>query len=283
MTVKIKGPAGAEGYDAVMGVTGNPIKPTPYSYVIKNQKTTTLVFENVADGTYYIGVHAYSKENGVKTFSKWSAQKQAAVAAGDLPEAEAPDTPTIIGHYEKKGYLKVRIAEGAEGEQGYEYAYSTKGGAWTSPEDYTLFGRTPLLYRASTKIPAGVYAVKVRAFIRVNGERIYSPWSQPEWVELPTGTLKAPKIKNVKVNGNTVTLTLTGVKGAAGYDAVLGRSHNPAKPTAYAYVKKNQRTVTITFRNVKAGTYYIGAHAYAKEAGKKVFSKWSSQKKIAVK
>ncbi|HIZ23099.1 MAG TPA: InlB B-repeat-containing protein, partial [Candidatus Blautia faecigallinarum] len=283
VTVKVKGPDGAEGYDAVMGVNGNPIKPTPYSYVIKNQKTTTLVFENVADGIYYIGVHAYSKENGVKTFSKWSAQKQAEVAAGDLPETEAPDTPTIIGHYAKKGYLKVRIAEGAEGERGYEYAYSTKGGAWTSPEDYTLFGRTPLLYRATTKIPAGVYAVKVRAFIRVNGERIYSSWSQPEWVELPTGTLKAPKIKNAKVNGNTVTLTLTGVKGAAGYDAVLGRSHNPAKPTSYAYVKKNQRTVTITFRNVKAGTYYIGAHAYAKEAGKKVFSKWSGQKKIVVK
>lgn len=282
VTVTLKGTEGAAGYDAVLGETNNPIKPTPYSYLIKNQKTTTLVFKNVADGTYYIGAHAYSKEGGIKYFSKWSNQIQVRVNAGDVPEVEAPGTPKIIGHYAKKGYLKVRIAKGTEGAQGYEYAYSTKGGTWTSEEDFTLFGRTPLLYRASTKIPAGVYAVKVRAFKRVNGERIYGEWSAPEWVELPTGTLKAPRISSVKVKGNTVTVVLTKVKNAMGYDVVLGTARNPVKPTAYAYIKKNQRGTSIVFKNVEPGTYYIGTHAYIREDGRKVFSKWSNQKRIVI-
>lgn len=282
VTVTLKGTEGAAGYDAVLGETNNPIKPTPYAYLVKNQNTTTLVFKNVADGTYYIGAHAYSKEDGIKYFSKWSNQLQVSVNAGDTPEVEAPGTPTIIGHFAKKGYLKVRIAEGTKDAQGYEYAYSTKDGNWTSEEDYTLFGRTPLLYRASTKIPAGVYAVKVRAFKRVNGERIYGEWSEAEWVELPTGTIKAPKISSVKVKGNTVTVVLTKVDKAVGYDAVLGLTRNPVKPVTYAYVKKNQRSTTIVFRNVKAGTYYIGSHAYTKEDGRKVFSKWSNQKRVTI-
>ena len=124
--------------------------------------------------------------------------------------------------------------------------------------------------------------MKVRAFKRVNGERIYGEWSAAEWVELPTGTIKAPKISSVKVKGNTVTVVLTKVDKAVGYDAVLGLTRNPVKPVAYAYVKKNQRSTTIVFRNVKAGTYYIGSHAYTREDGRKVFSKWSNQKRVTI-
>ena len=51
------------------------------------------------------------------------------------------------------------------------------------------------------------------------------------------------------------------------------------RPTDYGkYVKKVKgNKVTVTFTNVKAGTYYIGLHAWNRtsEDETKVFSQWS--------
>lgn len=133
------------------------------------------------------------------------------------------------------------------------------------------------------KVKLAGKAAGADGYKEVNGIRVYGKWSSEKWVELPTGTLSAPKIVKVKVNKNTVSVTLKGVKGASRYDVVLGSKHNQIKPTSYKYIKKNQKTTTIVFKKVKKGTYYIGAHAYKTQKGRKYFSKWSNQKKIVIK
>lgn len=70
-----------------------------------------------------------------------------------------------------------------------------------------------------------------------------------------------------------------------GYDCVLAKRWNII-PEEKAYTIKNKRISTITFKNVKPGTYYVGAHSFVREnvmSGLKVFGEWSESKKIVVK
>ena len=73
---------------------------------------------------------------------------------------------------------------------------------------------------------------------------------------------------------------------------VLGNSvksvNGEKRPVDYGtLVEKNIKgnVVTVTFKNVKKGTYYAGLHSFNRtsEDGKKVFSKWSNAEKVTVK
>lgn len=84
VTVTIKNAKGTIGVDAVLGkkTIKDQYGKRPSDYgklVIRNKKTTTIIFENVPKGTYYVGVHAFNRSGGTnsKVFSKWSNIKKA--------------------------------------------------------------------------------------------------------------------------------------------------------------------------------------------------------------
>ena len=96
-----------------------------------------------------------------------------------------------------------------------------------------------------------------------------------------------------------VTITLKTIKNQR-YDCVLGKTVDTrelyqmckyreskwtdvkeVKPSTYAYVIKNRNTQTVTFKNVKKGIYYFGAHSFNLN-GKKIFGMWSGAEKIEV-
>lgn len=282
VTVVLDRVQGIQGYDCVLGNSTNPVKPVDYAYVEKNQRTTTIVFKNVTDGHYYVGAHAYAYEKGTKVFSKWSNQMEITVDSGEMPEITDLGQPEILKTYSNKGCLKVKLAKPVKDADGYEYAYSTDYGEWLD-NDFTVFGRTTKGYCETGRISAGIYTVRARAYQNIDGKRVYGEWSDARWIEIPTASAQLPEILKVKVSKNTVTVTVKKIKGAKGYDCVLGNSYNPIKPTDYEYVEKNKTATTIVFKNVKEGTYYLGTHAYNIRGGKKIFSKWSGVKKITVK
>lgn len=105
-------------------------------------------------------------------------------------------------------------------------------------------------------------------------------------------TPSTPTVTSVKAKENTVTVTYTKSADATRYDVVLGSSvksvNGEKRPVDFGeLVKKNAKgnKVTVTFKNVPAGTYYAGLHSFNRtsEDGKKVFSKWSNAKKVTVK
>ena len=101
-------------------------------------------------------------------------------------------------------------------------------------------------------------------------------------------TPQAPVISKVTVKGSTVTVKYTKSKNAQGYDVVLSDTLTkcPAVSGENYYVKKIKgNTVTVTFKNVKSGTYYIGLHAWNRtsEDNSKTFSEWSNVRKVKMK
>ncbi|MDC7286796.1 hypothetical protein NXH76_03190 [Blautia schinkii] len=122
--------------------------------------------------------------------------------------------------------------------------------------------------------------------------KLYGNWSAPAKIAVKAVTPQQPRITDIKVKGSIVTATYKVCENATGYDVVLGSQvksvHGENRPVSYGtYVAKAKRgnTVTVTFKNVKKGTYYAGLHAYNRTSTNKgkVFSKWSPAKKVVVK
>lgn len=103
----------------------------------------------------------------------------------------------------------------------------------------------------------------------------------------------ANRIMEETVKGSTVTVKYTKSKNSQGYDVVLSdtltRTNGQKRPAVSGenyYVKKIKgNTVTVTFKNVKSGTYYIGLHAWNRtsEDNSKTFSEWSNVRKVKMK
>lgn len=74
-----------------------------------------------------------------------------------------------------------------------------------------------------------------------------------------------------------------------GLSDTLTRTNGQKRPAVSGenyYVKKIKgNTVTVTFKNVKSGTYYIGLHAWNRtsEDNSKTFSEWSNVRKVKMK
>ena len=107
-------------------------------------------------------------------------------------------------------------------------------------------------------------------------------------------TPDAPVITNVTVSGSTIKVTYKAAANATGYDVVLGTSskkeNGETRPYNYGVHKVlnlKEGTVTATFKNVPAGKWTVGMHAFninrTSEDGKKVFSPWSNLKTATVK
>ncbi|MED9968225.1 MAG: hypothetical protein UFJ18_15815 [Blautia sp.] len=95
-------------------------------------------------------------------------------------------------------------------------------------------------------------------------------------------------LKDVKVQGSTIKAVAYDCANSEGFDAVLTKKSWVDRPENYVKVAKNQDAKTITFTNVKNGTYYLGIHAYnrdyydGKVSGKR-FGAWSYPVKVEVK
>ena len=92
----------------------------------------------------------------------------------------------------------------------------------------------------------------------------------------------------MKVQGSTIKAAAYDCANSEGFDAVLTKKSWVDKPENYVKVARYQDAKTITFTNVKNGTYYLGIHAYNRDyydgnvSGKR-FGAWSYPVKVVVK
>ena len=108
-------------------------------------------------------------------------------------------------------------------------------------------------------------------------------------IKITVVTPQQPKIRNITVKENTVTVTYTKCKNATGYEILLGNKYKTSAGEKYPvkkYVKRTEgkNTVTVTFTNVKKGTWYVTVRSWNKTSKDKsrVYSPYSTMKKFAV-
>ena len=178
---------------------------------------------------------------------------------------------------------KVKMTE-CKGAQGYDYVIG-KSADLLQTREYEKVIKNQSSAEASFRYTdKGTWYVACHAWTRdADGKKVFGQWSEVQKLEVTAITPEIPKIEKVVTKGSKITVTYTACEDAEGYDLVLGTKYMKAngekRPTDYGkYVKKVKgNKVTVTFTNVKAGTYYIGLHAWNRtsEDETKVFSQWS--------
>ena len=202
-------------------------------------------------------------------------------------ELERPETPQIARVEVNGNKAKVVLEGECDGATGYDFVISTNG---QSSDANRLVNKNILGTETTFQyLQQGMYWAHCHAWKRVDGVKVFSEYSQAFPFSITSITPEQPVITSMKKSGRNLTVTWTQCTNATGYDIVMGTAmrkvNGENRPVEYGKaVKKitNGNTVTVTFRSIPKGTYYVGLHAYNRtsETGVKVFSPWSNAKKV---
>ncbi len=209
-------------------------------------------------------------------------------------ELEKPEAPAISGFNVSGNKVTVILSDEAEGATGYDYVISRS----KDPDDKEArvdVVKNQVQTLANFKyVPQGMYYAYCHAWKRdENGKKVFSNWSNVKSFTVTATTPEKPEILSVKRSGSTITVTYKESAYSEGYDVVLGngskKEHGETRPYQYGKYKKlnvKPGVCEAVFKNIPAGTYYVGVHSWnrsAEENNNKVFSKWSDLEKVTVK
>lgn len=170
-------------------------------------------------------------------------------------------------------------------EEAYEVQFNSNGGkkkfSGKDVKNGDYYGSLPVPARAGYKF-SGWYTAKSRgkkitSQTRVNlkqDQMLYAHWSK-----VTVERVRSLKLSNKKKG--RMEIAFKGVKGAAGYQIIYGTDSRLAKGKKQVTTTKVKKTVS---KLKKKKTYYVKVRAYKLDsAGKKVYGKFSSVKKVVVK
>ena len=208
-------------------------------------------------------------------------------------ESTKVGTPIISSVSVVGNKATVILSDEVDVASGYDYVISTDKDCITS-KNYTAVNKNQAKTSTAFKyVNQGTYYAYCHAWTRdANGKKVFGEWSKGYEFSVTATTPDAPVIKSVKVSGSTVKVTYELSANATGYDVVLGTSAKkdngelrPYNYGAHKVLNLKESTVTATFKNVPAGTWTVGMHAFNRTSidGKKVFSPWSNLKTAKVK
>ena len=161
------------------------------------------------------------------------------------------------------------------GVSGYEiYMYNS------SKKNYKYIGRTTNNSYTIKKLKAGTtYSFKVRAYKSVDGKNRYGAYSSVLKTATKTNT---PKISKLTSSKKTLTAKWKKVSGSSGYEVYIATSKKGK------YTKKktinSSKTTSAKIKKLKSRkNYYVKIRTFKTVSGKKIYSSYSSVKKIKVK
>ena len=295
-TIKAKG-----GYKLATGYNGS----ISWRIVAQDLANTNIVATEangkvsvtVMNGSVTVPEAEYDvKDNGDGTITvsaKSSSKNYTGSQTVTLKDAEKVGVPMISNVKVVGNKATVILSGEADGAAGYDYVISTDRDCITN-KDYTSINKNQVQTSTTFKyVQQGVYYAYCHAWKRdANGKKVFGEWSNAYPFSVTAITPDAPVITNVKVSGSTIKVTYKAAANATGYDVVLGTSSKkengetrPYNYGAHKVLNLKEGTVTATFKNVPAGKWTVGMHAFNRtsEDGKKVFSPWSNLKTATVK
>lgn len=193
-----------------------------------------------------------------------------------------------------KNSVKMVLNEECKGALKYDYVIGTSEDMLKTGQYTKVLKNQEELKSAFAYMDKGTWYVACHAWFKgEDGKKVFGQWSEIHKVDVSATTPQTPVISKVTVKGSAVIVKYTKSKNSQGYDVVLSDTltktngqKRPAVSGENYYVKKIKgNTVTVTFKNVKSGTYYIGLHAWNRtsEDNSKTFSEWSNVRKVKMK
>ena len=202
-----------------------------------------------------------------------------------------PADTKISSYSIDRNKLTVKLAKGCAGAQGYDFVISKKSDMLKTgkfSKTVSSSGKPQASFRYLSK---GTWYVAARSWVLdAQGNKVYGSWTKIKKIKITVVTPQQPKIKNITVEGNTVTVTYTKCKNATGYEILLGNKYKTSAGEKYPvkkYLKRTEgkNTVTVTFTNVKKGNWYVTVRSWNRTSKNKsrVYSPYSTMKKFKTK
>ena len=201
-----------------------------------------------------------------------------------------PADAKISSHSIDRNKLTVKLSKGCAGAQGYDFVISKKSNMLQTGKFSQTVSSTGKPQASFRYLSKGTWYVAARSWILdVQGNKVYGSWTKVKKIKITVVTPQQPKIRDIVVKGNTVTITYTKCKNATGYEILLGTKYKTSAGEKYPVKKHVKRTegkntVTVTFTNVKKGTWYVTVRSWNKTSKNKsrVYSPYSTMKKFIV-
>ncbi len=202
-----------------------------------------------------------------------------------------PADTKISSHSIDRNKLTVKLAKGCADAQGYDFVISKKSNMLQTGKFSKTVSSTGKPQASFRYLAKGTWYVAARSWVLdAQGNKVYGSWTKIKKIKITVVTPQQPKIKDITVKENTVTVTYTKCKNATGYEILLGNKYKTSAGEKYPvkkYVKRTEgkNTVTVTFTIVKKGTWYVTVRSWNKTSKNKsrVYSPYSDIKKFKVK
>ena len=202
-----------------------------------------------------------------------------------------PANTKISSHSIDRNKLTVKLSKGCAGAQGYDFVISKKSNMLQTGKFSKKVSSTGKPQASFRYLAKGTWYVAARSWVLdTQGNKVYGSWTKIKKIKITVVTPQQPKIRNITVKGNTVTVTYTKCKNATGYEILLGNKYKTSAGEKYPvkkYVKRTEgkNTVTVTFTNVKKGTWYVTVRSWNRTSKNKsrVYSPYSTMKKFKTK
>ena len=201
-----------------------------------------------------------------------------------------PANTKISSHSIDRNKFTVKLSKGCAGAQGYDFVISKKSNMLQTGKFSQTVSSTGKPQASFRYLAKGTWYVAARSWVLdAQGNKVYGSWTKVKKIKITVVTPQQPKIRNITVKGNTVTVTYTKCKNATGYEILLGNKYKTSAGEKYPvkkYLKRTEgkNTVTVTFTNVKKGTWYVTVRSWNRTSKNKsrVYSPYSTMKKFAV-
>ena len=202
-----------------------------------------------------------------------------------------PANTKISSHSIDRNKLTVKLSKGCAGAQGYDFVISKKSNMLQTGKFSKTVSSTGKPQASFRYLAKGTWYVAARSWVLdAQGNKVYGSWTKIKKIKITVITPQQPKITNITVKGNTVTVTYTKCKNATGYEILLGTKYKTSAGEKYPvkkYVKRTEgkNTVTVTFTNVKKGNWYVTVRSWNRTSKNKsrVYSPYSAMKKFKTK
>ena len=202
-----------------------------------------------------------------------------------------PADAKISSHSIDRNKLTVKLSKGCAGAQGYDFVISKKSNMLQTGKFSKKVSSTGKPQASFRYLAKGTWYVAARSWVLdAQGNKVYGSWTKVKKIKITVVTPQQPKIRNITVKGNTVTVTYTKCKNATGYEILLGNKYKTSAGEKYPvkkYLKRTEgkNTVTVTFTNVKKGNWYVTVRSWNRTSKNKsrVYSPYSTMKKFKTK
>ena len=149
-----------------------------------------------------------------------------------------PANTKISSHSIDRNKLTVKLSKGCAGAQGYDFVISKKSNMLQTGKFSKTVSSTGKPQASFRYLAKGTWYVAARSWVLdAQGNKVYGSWTKIKKIKITVVTPQQPKIKNITVKGNTVTVTYTKCKNATGYEILLGNKYKTSAGEKYP-VKK---------------------------------------------